>query len=408
MKINLSIHMLITLCFASFVGLSSLIADELPNNEHPKSKTDNRQPFVHATYLVGDRIKDLKQLEQTRFEQFNFMYVMAAPPWKADDFDMSENDVMNKLLRDYSYPTAGTGRALVPELISRAHRKKVKLLLSIPGSKQFNPIASDTRKRALFAQVMAAFVKKYDYDGIEIDWEHTVNVDQHTALMEDLRNALSSLNRNAGSPSRKYYLTTALQSYRKYSKTQAQRLSRSVDWINIMTYDMGGGIWGRAPSHNTPLDEMERILRDNWSEFAPDKICIGLANYGFLYKGISPGQKSETSLKEKGRYFSYTELPTLLKGGWQESYDTRAEAPYYFSPDKTNFVTIDNNRSHSRKLEWVFKEHYRGVFWWEFHCDYFPPVEGLEYATHPLIDPVTETIKTFEQNSVENRRERWQ
>lgn len=365
-------------------------------------KGNNRNTFIHATYLVGKRIKSREQLDHTRFAQFTFMYVMAAPPWKADDFDIPEDDVMKKLVRAYAYPTGDSGLALVPELISRAHREKTKVLLSIPGSKQFNPIASDGKKRAVFARVMAAFVKKYDYDGIEIDWENIIDVDQHTALMTDLRKSLNSLRHDDESPSRKYYLTTALHPYIKYSQAQAQKLSHCVDWVNIMTYDMGGGIWGRVPSHNTPLNKMKTTLH-KWSVFSPDKLCIGLANYGFYYKGICPGQKSEVSLKEKGRYFSYTELPTLLKGGWQESYDTEAEAPYYFSPDKTEFVTIDNNRSHSRKIEWVFKKQYRGVFWWEFHCDYFSPVKGQKYAKHPLIDHVTEIIKTFEHSNIRTR-----
>lgn len=363
---------------------------------------DIRNPFVHATYLVGRSIRNKAQLDHTRFGQFIFIYLMAAPPWTAADFDMPANDVMQKLVRSHDYPAGDSGLALVPELIRRAHRADIKVLLSIPGSKEFNPIAGNSEKRALFAKVMAAFVEKHDYDGIEIDWEHTVDLSQHAALMADLRTALMSLNKPDGFPGRRYYLTTALNSYQRYSRNLAQALGESIDWVNIMTYDLGGGIWGQVPGHNTPLDVMKKNLRTNWSAFPPDKLCIGLANYGFYYKGISPGEKGP--LKEKGRYFSYRELPALLEAGWQESYDTKAEAPYYFSPDKTEFVTIDNNRSLERKLEWVFEEQYRGVFWWEFHSDYFPPVEGQEYASHPLIDHVTGTINTFEQENAPDKK----
>ena len=69
-----------------------------------------------------------------------------------------------------------------------------------------------------------------------------------------------------------------------------------------MTYDMGGGIWGQVPSYNTPFDNMKRSLQDQWSGFSPDKLCIGLANYEFYYKDVSPGQRLEVS----------------LKAGWQE------------------------------------------------------------------------------------------
>ncbi len=351
--------------------------------------------FIHATYVVGNWIKNRAQLDETRFEQFSFMYVMAGPDWKAEDFDLPEDVVMHRLVDNHSYPTGSSGRALVPELIALAQQEKVKVLVSIPGSEQFNPVVSDGRKRACFARVMAAFVRKHGYDGIEIDWEHTIDIDQHAVLMVDLRKALEAPHQTDGVPSRHYFLTTALHIWREYSPAQARQLANAVDWVNLMTYDMGGGIWGCEPSHNTPLNGMKEAL-NHWSVFPPNKICIGLANYGFRYKGISPGQKCETSLKEKGSYFSYTELPALLESGWLESYDNEAQAPYYISPDKTEFVTIDSKRSLSRKLEWVRDEQYLGVFWWEFHSDCFPPDAGQQYARHPLIDHVTDAIRTFE------------
>ena len=381
------------------VAVSGLSAGESPAPADRKSPGCETDAFVHATYVVGSRIKNRAQLEETRFEQFNFMYVMAGPAWKAKDFDQPEDAVLEKLVRGHSYPAGDSGVALVPELIARAHQKKVCVLVSLGGTEQFNPIAGDAQKRALFGRVIAAFVKKYDFDGIEIDWEHTVDIAQHALLMADLRKALNAVAEAGGRPPlRKYFLTTALHTFRTYSPGQAQRLCSSVDWVNIMTYDMGGGIWDRTARHNTPLDGMKKAL-DTWSVFPPDKICIGLANYGFLYKGLLPGQESETILKDKGRYFSYTELPELLENGWTESYDAAAEAPYYFSPDKTGFITIDNTRSLGRKLEWVLKARYRGVFWWEFHCDYFPPGAGQKYARHPLIDPVTESIRAAGKNT---------
>ncbi|KGK00119.1 glycoside hydrolase family 18 protein [Thalassotalea sp. ND16A] len=388
MKIKLFLAVLLTAGFVSSYSMFKQSSEQLTR----QLSDDNRDTFVHATYIRGNWLKSRAQLKQTRFEQFNFMYVMAAPSWQAKDFELTEEQIHNKLVRDYAYPTGDSGLSLVPELIARAQQKNVKVLLSIPGKDEFNPVAADSTKRALFAKVMAAFVKKYNYDGIEIDWEHTYNRDQHTALMAELRKALDALEKSSAEPKREYYLTTALHSFRTFSPAQAQQLSASVDWLNIMTYDMGGGIWDNVASHNTPLDEMKKRLHNNWSVFSPDKLSIGLANYGFYYQGIAPGENSEVSLKEKGRYFSYTELPALLNQGWQESYDHSAQAPYYFSPDKAEFVTMDNKQSLSHKMAWAFEQQFRGVFWWEFSLDYFPAVAGKKYASHPLIDHVSQTI----------------
>ena len=173
--------------------------------------------FIHGTYLVGNRIKDRAQLHATRFEQFNVLYVMAGPDWKAADFDGPEDDVIGRLALKHSYPPGNSGNALVPELISRAHQQGVRVLVSVPGSENFNPVVADARKRALFARVMAAFVRKYDYDGIDIDWEHTVDKARHAELMADLRRALIASAAKDSSPPRAHLLTTALQIYRTYT-----------------------------------------------------------------------------------------------------------------------------------------------------------------------------------------------
>ena len=391
MKTKLPILMLITICLTFFTGAAQ---------SREKNQADKSREFIHGVYIVGGWLKD-EQIKQTRFEEFNFIYLQGGPYWKAKDFEMSKNDVMNKLVRNHLYSSK---LAPILKLIAKAHKKKVKVLVSLNGRKRFNPIANDSKKRELFAHVMAEFVKKYNYDGIEIDWEHTYERIPFILLMIELRKALNSLEDGSGTPKRKYYLTTALHPFRKFTKGQAKKLSDAVDWINIMTYGMGCGTWGRTPKHNTPLSgpetkvSIKNALR-KWSVFPPDKLCIGLANYGFLYKGISPGQKCEGPLRKKARSFTYKEFPALLKKGWKESYDEEAEAPYYFSPNKADFLTIDNERSLDRKMEWIFKKGFRGVFWWEFQHDYFPPAGKGKYARHPLIDHVEKTIEKFEKES---------
>ncbi len=340
---------------------------------------------------MGKRIKSSAQLDQTPFEQFDFIYLRGGPAWTAEDFSKSEETLMTKLVKNHSYPSGTSGRALLPKLIPMAQERGVKVLLAIPGAKEFNPIARDGKKRALFAKVMAAFVKKYNYDGLEIDWEHTYVKEHHTALMGAIRKELNLLAKEVGPEPREYYLTTALHTFRVYTREQAKQLLRSVDWVNIMTYDYGGGTWGKQPSHNTPLARIKKDIQTKWSVFPAKKLCIGLASYGFLYKGIAPNQKVD-SLKKMSKVLPHTELAPLLKAGWTEQYDAKEQVPYYFSPEKKDFVSIDNNRSHSRKMEWVFEHGFRGVFWWEFHRDYCAPSPGEKYGKHPLVDHVTKLI----------------
>ena len=78
-----------------------------------------------------------------------------------------------------------------------------------------------------------------------------------------------------------------------------------------------------------------------------------------------------------------------LANGWTEEYDPAAEVSYYFSPDRTEFVTIDNPSSIRSKIEWIKACGYLGAFWWEFHHDYVAPGAENPQGSHYLIDIVT-------------------
>jgi chitinase len=300
--------------------------------------------------------------------------------------------VADKVVHGHSYPDGDSGEGLVHKFIDLAHRSGVKVLLSISGTGRFNAIAEDEKKRGLFTEVMTAFVEKYDYDGIEIDWEHTIELPLHADLMKSLRIALNRLGERETEGRRKYYLTTALHSWQRYDWDLAERLSEAVDWINIMTYDLG--MVEEVPQHNTPLNVMEEHL-SVWESagFDASKLCIGLANYGFIYRGIKPGEKSSEELKEKVRYISWVDAENLIAAGWKEVFDPKAKAFYYFSPDGNDFVTIDNRISLDYKLDWIMEKKYGCVFWFEFHSDYHPPTPGDKFSRHTLIDYVAERIR---------------
>ena len=208
-------------------------------------------------------------------------------------------------------------------------------------------------------------------------------------MMGRLRGRLDSLSAKTG---KYYYLTTALSIDHVYDEALAGRLRRAVDWINIMSYDMCDGVWGRTPSHNTSLAVLRSKLA-HWQIFDRRQLCLGLANYGFYYKGLLPGETADGPLSEYGSYITYKEfLPRLEHGGWTEEYDPEAEVSYYFAPDRGEFVTIENPVSMHRKIEWITANGYRGVFWWEFHHDYVAPEAGRA-GSHYLIDGVTDYLK---------------
>lgn len=338
--------------------------------------------LVHATYMIGGNVKEISFVDKVNFKQFDYIYLMAAPAWNKVDFSQSSSEIDRALVDSYRYPE-DKGRAVIPYFIEKAHENNTKVLISFAGE-GFMERVKDNVSRARFVDFMVKFMNKYRYDGIEVDWESDFDYNLHVTLMSELRTKLDSISEVNG---KRLYLTTALHSWRVYSKDLADRLSSYVDWVNIMTYDMGGGIWGHRATHNTPLDQMEREL-EGWKEFDGKKLCIGFANYGFKYNGIKPGEEVPEKLDKYGCYFSYNKLLPLLDEGWTEVYDDKSKVSYYFSPDRSSFVTMENEKTIRTKIEWMQNNDYLGIFWWEFTYDMVVPERNGDKIKHHLIDIV--------------------
>lgn len=380
------------------VSGNSLIATDFGGNVYAFSRLPGRtchsavkkEKTLHSTYLVASRLKSEDDIVKKELRNYDFIYLVAAPAWKAEDFDLGQEEIDRKYVREFSYKN----EKLVSKFIRTVHGTGGKILCSFSGD-AFADIASSPERSRKFAAMMAAFVHKYGYDGIELDWEHTVRADSHIGFMKEIRSALDSL----GGGHRRYWLTTALHAYMPggpYTKVQSEELCSSVDWINIMYYDLGGGLWEKSARHNAPLDMIQRNFENCWKFFPPEKVHIGLASYGFYYKGIKPEEKVPEGkrLRDYGRFCNYTELPPLLEKGWTEVWDDKARCPYYISPDGNEFMTLESPRSLDAKFEWIFEKGFGGVFWWEYTCDWIRP-SGKIRGVHLITDYVTGKITGY-------------
>lgn len=356
----------------------------------------DRKEIMNSMYVVGSRIGSEKDIVAEELDDFDFIYLVAAPQWTAGDFDLSWREIYRKYVKGYDYG----GCPYIWKIINIVHETGGKVLCSFQGA-EFIDIASSEDRSRKFARMMACLAEEYGYDGIELDWEHTVTEDLHLEFMQKIREELNA----AADGKRYYWLTTALHHYRDYTPEQARQLSDCADWVNIMYYDMGGGTWGKAATHNAPLDMIKQSVSNGcWKYFPREKLHIGLASYGFYYDGILPGQRvpEGESLNSFGRYCNYTELPPLMEKGWTEHWDDKAECPYYISPDRTEFMTLENRRSLDAKLEWISDEGFPGIFWWEYTCDWVRPSAPSERGTHLVTDYVTDRLEEYNGNMTES------
>lgn len=247
-------------------------------------------------------------------------------------------------------------RAIVA--LKRTH-PRLRVLLSVGGwgSKGFSEMAASDSTREQFCKACALTVKDFALDGIDIDWEYPGSQaagitatpqdrDHFTLLMRGLRKALGS----------KRLLTLATASGGGFYDFPA--FVSEVDFVNMMTYDMG-----HAPRHNAPLYSSERFTG----------MCCDQATRAHLEQGV-PAGKLVLGLpfygrgnQQTGDYVPYGQLGTIT--GYQQQWDSVAQVPYLVDSNGQVVLGYDDPRSLAGKCAYARKGGLRGVMYWDYDLD---------------------------------------
>ncbi|WP_245904151.1 glycoside hydrolase family 18 protein [Dysgonomonas alginatilytica] len=236
----------------------------------------------------------------------------------------------------------------------------LKVLLSIGGwtSGRFSEMATDTKLRELFAQDCKRVVDQFNLDGIDLDWEYPTSsmsgissspedTENFTLLMRDIRS-------NIGSDK---LLTLASASNAKYIDFRA--IDKYIDFVNIMTYDMG-----RPPYHNSPLYQSEYVRKLSAHESVDahieagvpiNKLTLGVPFYGH-------------GIKKFNDFVDYKDLVNL-KYEYTEKWDSKAQVPYLVDEAGDFVCSFDNPKSLEIKCKYLLDRGMLGVMYWEYNCD---------------------------------------
>ncbi|MFA6277985.1 MAG: glycoside hydrolase family 18 protein [Pedobacter sp.] len=284
----------------------------------------------------------------------------------------------------------------------------LQLLISIGGwswSENFsNAVLTDSlRKR--FAKSAVDIIRKYNLDGVDIDWEYPgmqgeegnvyrpEDKENFTLMFEAIRKELDVLEKETG---KKKLLTTATGGFPYFlTNTEMGKAQKYLDYINLMTYDYYSS---KQAGHHTNLYNSKPYLTDNSADKAiqayinagvpSSKIVLGIAFYGRNLKLNSNAQKGlgDTILSSANSYGNgYTFLKDSLinKKGFIEYKDEDAKAPFLFNPTTKQYISYDNEWSVANKCDYVLKNKLGGVMFWEYNSD----KKGY------LLDQITKSFK---------------
>lgn len=267
----------------------------------------------------------------------------------------------------------------------------IKICLAIGGwgAGNFSEAVETDVSRKTFVKNALDFVKKYDADGIDLDWEypgvaaggistHPKDKENFALFIQLLRKELTEL----GTSTEKNYLVTCAIGASASSQIGMDfaAITPFVDFYNVMTYDMGGTF--ATTGHQTSIYEStitnqpgghQTIKRLLDSGVPSNKLVYGCAFYGRGGTGVKNMDANKTGIcsryyGEQGLFFDYHDIVKKIDSReFTEYKDENAIAVYAFDGD--TFITYDNPWTISEKIKYVKEMNLAGIMYWEHQTD---------------------------------------
>ncbi len=211
----------------------------------------------------------------------------------------------------------------------------------------------------LIEEIIATVTEK-GYRGVDVDFEFVPPEEReaYAAFVARLRERLAPLHLPvivALAPK-----TYAGQKGLLYEAHDYALLGAAADFAFLMTYE-----WGYTygpPMAVSPLPQVRSVLDYAVTEIAPEKIFLGMPNYG--YDWPLPFQQGVTAARSIS---NGTAVRLAIDYGAEIQYDERAQAPCFRYTDRAGTaheVWFEDARSTEAKLRLVAEYGFRGAGYW--------------------------------------------
>lgn len=325
---------------------------------------------------------------------------------------------------------------------AKAKYPRVKNLISIGGwtlSGTFSDIAADPVKRNRFAESSIEFMKKFGFDGIDIDWEYPgqpgdpntnnkyrpedkQNFNLLLAKVREKLDAASAADNRTGSD--KYLLTIAAPAGETAISTSEPGVYHQyLDFINLMTYDYRGA-WDRVTGHHSPVYpsedglEKEKFNADYTANLyhslgvPKHKLNIGTPYYSRGWGLVDPNTGNNGMFANSGETYNtgpcgiwddpnsqhnqcggqnpYYHIKNVMEKdpAFTKYRDPVNQTPWLYSPSKREVYSYEDEVSLAFKADYVNNSGWGGMIVWEITGD--SPAGGGTALTDVLYQKFTQ------------------
>ncbi|MGL4913424.1 MAG: glycosyl hydrolase family 18 protein [Romboutsia sp.] len=305
----------------------------------------------------------------------------------------------------------------------------VKVTMSVGGwaaSRGFYTMLDTDEGIDTFVQSCVDFLREYNLDGIDIDFEFpsatsqsgnpddfdlseprrkTINA-RYNVMMKKLNEALDQ----AGQEDGKEYLCTAAVSASSWvlGGVEDNSYAKELDFLSMMTYDFHGG-WNKFvenqaniygdPADNETSGMLMPVLSSDWAfkyyrgTLPSEKILMGIPYYTRGWENVQGGNGTglhgTSDTPATGKYNVWADLdangnpiPAGVNPIWhvlnlmeqdpnlELHWDEVGKVPYLWQDEEKVFLSFENEKSIDERLKYIEENNMGGALIWVMDADY--------------------------------------
>lgn len=372
-RIIFSFFLIISLLFVGSCKHST----ESPDGNLPKNNTK----WVLGYYVGYQHGKAAKGLSQQNPDEINYKYLTHI----AIGIALAKSD--GSLDLRFYHNTEQEGLLWAKETIELAHQNNCKALLMLGGQDNGDEILNSMKNhKSSFIDNIVQNITKYNFDGIDIDWEDNIDGILFVELVKEIRTKLP-----------KTIITVPgfiINSNFPKVDDWILKIEPYIDQYNVMSYYpatcwIGNGwySWHNSPLYgekpNTPVTIEGTLKRLYLSGFPKHKLGMGIAFYAIGYSGgiTGPNQPTEwgqNQIKGGDNLFPiwklYNNEGSLLRTQYRK-WDSTAKCSYLSLPtdkaiDNCQYISYEDEFSIYEKAKFSHEKGYGGIIIWTLSQGY--------------------------------------
>ncbi|XP_064594988.1 chitinase-3-like protein 1 [Liolophura sinensis] len=289
----------------------------------------------------------------------------------------------------------------------KTRNPNLKMILAVGGwnhgTNRFIRVADNPALLNSFVKNTVNYLKRFQFDGLDVDWEFPTSKSQFSRFIRALRTEFNQ-------PGNSHLILTSAMSAGEaaiISGYDIPDLAITLDYVLLMSYDLHGG-WEGKTGHNSPLfarsTEVSWRARLNTAWAANEwfrkgmprsKIIIGMTTYARRFTLRDPAVHGvEAPAEWWNVILNYAEVCSEFLPGSTIVWDAESQAHYAYKGKLwLSFDSVDSIRA---KTKWLMQNRFGGAMVWTMDQDDYSDKCGQGF--NPLLSTIKQEL--FGDNGV--------